>query len=850
MKVKKVIKRIVALGTGFSMLGATMFGAMAADLADFPAPFVKDAVFDAKIVIGEAAAPSDVVASIDIANKLQFSMTKEGTVQGGADITMTGDSVKVSKSTNKLELKEVMSNVITTVTSSDLKALADGSIDNDFGTHKYTQVIEVPSAYVTFATDPDNLWTEVDDIPAEYLYFPSSSKSYEYKIAFSPALKSDHKADSGSAGAGYLEDIRGKKITMLGKEYKILKADHDDTEQISLTLMSGAQTDLLEEGATKTYTIEGVDYEITASTITTSEVQFVVNNELTSTLTDGDTYRLTDGTEIGVSDILENEAGEAAGGDKVEFSIGAQKIVIDDANTGNTLYDATVTIGSEDLSYVTVDIITSSDGGTTNGADVKISDLKIKYTPSQNLYVPKGMGLAEVADKVEGEEGNVFLSGFDIVFEGFESPVTEDIKLSPSGTQAYKLTWKNANGQEYNDEVFAVDASNSVGIGIYSGGFKRLELNESNAIVKNDYFAVSKNGYSHIMKYVSVKNSTSVLRVKDMATGGKVYEVTLAAKTGGYGQGNLNMDGNTFIVNVTYAATVATNTLYVDMDGDTAFDDTILEGTASDQRTTDCTGTPSTSTGLVTQYDACISFVQSGAGVNSTIRLTTEKTENTKYNTTSIRVYWDSSNSEITINSTADLTQFNWDFGGASGIQIGDETNYEMYDGYGTKGYYKKPSTGQKSFTWTYPDSQVTAAVFYKSGMTAASSVGGIKTAEIVRIDVGAAVLDTDPSVLGKETTQNVIVVGGPAVNRAAAVLLGKTYPTYGADSGVPENAALIKLVENGANVGLVVAGWTAQDTQRASRVVANSDKYVNFKGMEVKVTGTSLTDMVVNTVS
>ena len=60
MKVKKVIKRIVALGTGFSMLGATMFGALAADLADFPAPYVKSAVYDAKIVIGEAAAPSDV----------------------------------------------------------------------------------------------------------------------------------------------------------------------------------------------------------------------------------------------------------------------------------------------------------------------------------------------------------------------------------------------------------------------------------------------------------------------------------------------------------------------------------------------------------------------------------------------------------------------------------------------------------------------------------------------------------------------------------------------------------------------------------------------------------------------
>ena len=104
LKVKKVIKRIVALGTGFSMLGATMFGAMAADLADFPAPFVKDAKLDAKIVIGDAAKTTDVIGSIDVSNRLQFAMKKESTVSGGGAVSMTGDSKKVEQSTNKLEL--------------------------------------------------------------------------------------------------------------------------------------------------------------------------------------------------------------------------------------------------------------------------------------------------------------------------------------------------------------------------------------------------------------------------------------------------------------------------------------------------------------------------------------------------------------------------------------------------------------------------------------------------------------------------------------------------------------------------------------------------------------------------
>ena len=41
----------------------------------------------------------------------------------------------------------------------------------------------------------------------------------------------------------------------------------------------------------------------------------------------------------------------------------------------------------------------------------------------------------------------------------------------------------------------------------------------------------------------------------------------------------------------------------------------------------------------------------------------------------------------------------------------------------------------------------------------------------------------------------------------------------------------------------MVIAGWTAEDTQRASRVLANYEDYA-LSGMEVEVTGTSLSDI------
>ena len=53
MKIKRMVKRLFAVGTGVAMLGATAMGAMAAvDLKDYPNMFVKDGVFDGYFVVG------------------------------------------------------------------------------------------------------------------------------------------------------------------------------------------------------------------------------------------------------------------------------------------------------------------------------------------------------------------------------------------------------------------------------------------------------------------------------------------------------------------------------------------------------------------------------------------------------------------------------------------------------------------------------------------------------------------------------------------------------------------------------------------------------------------------------
>jgi hypothetical protein len=133
-----------------------------------------------------------------------------------------------------------------------------------------------------------------------------------------------------------------------------------------------------------------------------------------------------------------------------------------------------------------------------------------------------------------------------------------------------------------------------------------------------------------------------------------------------------------------------------------------------------------------------------------------------------------------------------------------------------------------------------TEAVIMSSGSSSS------KVMQPVKIQAGASVLDTE---ISGYTNKNLIIVGGPAANRAAAAVLGLEFPSYGADSTIPENAAIIKLIAHGnGKHALLVAGWEADDTRRAARVLAEFDKH-SLSGTEVMITGTSMSDLKVKSV-
>jgi hypothetical protein len=125
MKAINAVKKMVAVGTAATMLGATIMGASAASLGAFPRPFVVDGVpaNNFLMAVGKSAAGEDVVGAIDIIQYLQQKLSVPSSGDGRRARVTTGDYVEIGRPTDILELGETIGSVVETVTEADLPTL-------------------------------------------------------------------------------------------------------------------------------------------------------------------------------------------------------------------------------------------------------------------------------------------------------------------------------------------------------------------------------------------------------------------------------------------------------------------------------------------------------------------------------------------------------------------------------------------------------------------------------------------------------------------------------------------------------------------------------------------------------
>ena len=128
------------------------------------------------------------------------------------------------------------------------------------------------------------------------------------------------------------------------------------------------------------------------------------------------------------------------------------------------------------------------------------------------------------------------------------------------------------------------------------------------------------------------------------------------------------------------------------------------------------------------------------------------------------------------------------------------------------------------------PGDQVQANVVVKGTTAATKSTGG--SVVVNPIPSSAVALAEE---VASPSAQNVIVVGGPAVNPLATSVFGVTVADF------TPNEAMIKLADNGANVALLIAGYSAVDTRNAAEAIA-AGKLASMNKAEAKVTSATQT--------
>lgn len=852
MKVRNVVRRLGAVAATGAMVGATAMGALAADLSNYPTMFVTDGTFNGFLVVGENAASVDNLAMTDIAAGMKVSA---GT---GVVTTVSGDAWLVGTSSKKLEMSNTNSTAVGEniraieqfISDGELAALASGTYSTTGSSSSYQQYLyfdvrnNAQSEIVVFKEN-DN------DVVADFLLIKSGNNIGEYILEFSSSPEStiQDTAGSTSTSGAVLDDFENTKLNMLGMEFDVVLARRPQStpeDSMKLTLMGGAVRSSLLEGESTTLQLKDTSYDVTLTFVDETYVKFTVNGEQTDKLQKGDTFKLADKNEIGVSERLYQSY--AGGVHSADFFLGASKIELRDNVITNSASDNALKVGAETISGADV-IIEGTDDNTT----FTMTKIHVNMTAQDDYFVPAGGKLIDSIVEQGDDKEMLFTNNWDMEYHGLSEELTHEIKLRSSTDRKYNLVWYDGDNNMVDLPLAYANTSRAVMLSEDQTD-KGVMLDESLNISKNDFFVVTSgtaadgSAKSFALQYKGADKSTATspkIKFKNLGSGETLeYAIDTGATSA---VATIKLGGNSFVVkNITTSAkTAADFVINVDLNGDgTLADDAPVAAEVDivdkygvvidfgDQlygnHSAGCEGP-----GITTQPLACAT--SGGIAMNWSVPNANDY-DNQPSEMFEILVNATTTN-EVTVQSFSTGR-----VGGAvtnSGITPEGEENiaYGMTT-MGAKWTYTTPSGSPQEFTLEYPEEQRLPQVYITSGATKSASSGG----DLVAVEgvVGASKLDSE---VASVSAQNLIVVGGPCVNTVAAELLGNPADcTEGFRPGVSR----VKLFTHAnGNVAMLVAGFSGQDTRNAGGFLAT--RASELTGDEVELEGTTSSDLAVS---
>jgi len=749
-KIKSIIKKVGAISTGAAFLGATLTGALAADLNEYPVPFVDLTAkrFDYLGVVGSDSAAVDNLGLADITAGLS-AVKVPGTSTGGTVTVSGGASEDIPIGQNIAGSNQLDKDM----DDGDVGNLFDGTISFQGSDYDVSELLEfgqvnnltVQTSIAGPYTDDDYedkvVLTGVADAVKYFYSFDESiqinktTSSDALDIKFLGKTLKITKVDSASkftanVGAEYYLGI-GDAVSVEGKEVKLV--DVGSGGNVIVTV--GGVQDVISADSTKTINGMEIKNDDTFYTDTKAErsAWLVVGTDATESYTDGDPY-----------------VGEDEDDPQWIWEIGNLNTIGTTQLSNNVTNSGIVSTGSGAGPFIGIE----NDWAYRDGSDADALEVG-DCVDLPNNYVSVCLDSLTVSDD----------SYMELLFELQENvDLTSDSKLPG---------FSSAN-------TIHVTVDQSDGIKLLQAQLGNLTKDTST----NELWIANQSVF-----FKNKDNSNKKTHA------GNVTPANIVGGTGQFAQ-------------LVYDDTKDTN-VQLNMSGE-------LSGSGADNLTTYALGIDTvgdSTTDLAAGQDSLSTFWTATVSGVSSLGATKSSEE-------AGEVRWTSTN----------LGTKDEDHRGKYGVVIQDP----------------KSNGASDKVSFLVPADQVQANVVVKGLSGVGSSVSSSTGSALATYDLApSGMLDTQVST---PSSYNLILVGGPAVNRLSAQFMGVSYPAYGAASGLSAGEAVLSLKDNGDKVALIVAGWEGTDTQRAAMVLKNYEAYKGkLMGAEVKVSGTTSSPTVVS---
>ncbi len=785
-------RKIASIATSAIMLLST---AGIAAAANYPAPFVSGGVADGAVVYGSSAADTDKAAAIDVQGKLNLLVT--GGTSSTAASSTGGDSVKLERSSDKWNLGDNAATVfVTSVTDDNLPTLlADGTYLDDLNAEfDYTQKIELGNSLnLTHFQDSDYK----SDTPSLGINPSSSAYIVNYTMDFTTNPDFD---------AAELETTIMK---LLGRDYYVLDVTNASATDYKLTLLDSASSAIVTEGEEKQVTLGSKTYTVSITYISSTAVKFNIGGQETNSLATGGTYKLTDGTYVGVKEILHNA--KDTGISKAEISLGTGKLEVETTKAIELNDDSVQEIvgfvfvdSSFNLDKIVLEWKTDDEAFIAPGTELLMPGFGALKISVPNIIVPK-----EEVTKVEGGSDTVKLT----------APIKD-------GTAAIDLFYTNATGElvgmgKKSTELLITGNSSTKLWYNYSAGARKFVASWNSTSEGESYWL------SATMTTVS---SAPRVTVKNEITGNDICKEIAIASTCNIGNiiltvTDANVTGSHKAALFTINSGGSFNRLYtkeglvINLPWDPCNAQAGPDSAGANSLTL-CNGTTTSYLNTTNAASSIFSVNGNFSSGHGPDKYWLSFGEEDKDGNLGLSLF----NISIDESGTSNNPHVSDVDSAKSEYEIGDTNDYETYvqSDLGTKMVYD--TGGDRDWvTITYHGGQMYGELYLAAPATVIGGGGG----------AGQVLVVTDAQV-DSAATKNLFVVGGSCINKVAAKLLfgsdaakceaaWTTATTAGAGKYIIKVFASPYAASDSGKIAMLVAGYNAADTTTAvNKVLAD----------------------------